>query len=131
MISFLARLATTAIAIWAAASWLGGITVDTNGHGGWAAIGIYLLVALVFTLINTFVKPLVTLLSLPLLILTLGLFYLVVNALMLLLTAWVTQQLGWGLEVDGFWTAVGGAIVISIVNMVLSGLIPDRVDGRR
>ncbi|WP_024795160.1 phage holin family protein [Tomitella biformata] len=128
---FLARVATTAVAIWAAASWLSGITVDTNDHGTWASIGIYLLVALVFTLINMYVKPLVTLLSLPLLILTLGLFYLVVNALMLLLAAWVTQKLGWGLEVDGFWTAVGGAIVIAIVNMVLSALIPDKIDGRR
>lgn len=131
MLSFFARLATTAIAIWAAASLISGITVDTNDQGGWATVGVYLLVALVFTLVNMFVKPLVMLLSLPLLILTLGLFYLVVNALMLMLTAWVTQQLGWGLEVSGFWTAVGGAIVISIVNMVLSALIPDRVDGGR
>lgn len=131
MISFLVRLATTAVAIWAAASWLSGITVNTAGHGTWASVGIYLLVAAVFTLINVYVKPFVMLLSLPLIILTLGLFYLVVNALMLLLAAWVTDLLGWGLEVDGFWTAVGGAIVIAIVNMVLSALIPDRVDGRR
>ena len=131
MISFLARLATTAIAIWAAASWLSGISVDTNGNGAWASVGIYLLVAAIFTLINVYIKPLAMMLSLPLLILTLGLFYLVVNALMLLLTAWVTKWLGWGLEVDGFWAAVGGAIVIAIVNMVLSALIPDRVGGRR
>ncbi len=131
MINFLARLVITAIAIWAAASWLSGITVDTNGNGTWASIGIYLLVAAVFTLINAFVKPLVTLLSLPLLILTLGLFYLVVNALMLMLTAWFTQQLGWGLAVDGFWAAVGGAIVIAIVNMVLSALVPNRIYGKR
>lgn len=131
MIRFLVRLAITAVAIWAAASWLSGIVVDTNGHGGWASVGIYLLVALVFTLINTYIKPLVMLLSLPLLILTLGLFYLVVNALMLLLTSWVTTQLGWGLSVDGFWTAVGGAIVIAIVNWVLSALVPDQFDGQR
>ena len=131
MISFLVRLATTAVAIWAAASWLSGISVDNDGQGTWASVGIYLLVAAVFTLVNVYIKPLVMLLSLPLLILTLGLFYLVVNALMLLLAAWVTQQLGWGLEVDGFWTAVFGAIVIAVVNMVLSALIPNAVDGRR
>lgn len=131
MPAFLVRLAITAVAIWAAASWIGGITVDTNDHGTWATVGIYLLVALVFTLVNMYIKPLVALLSIPLLILTLGLFYLVVNALMLLLTAWITQKLGWGLDVSGFWTAVWGSIVISLVSMVLSALIPDKLEGRR
>lgn len=130
MRSFLVRLAITAVAIWAAASWNGGITVDNNDHGTWGSIAIYLLIALVFTLINMFVKPLVMLLSLPLLILTLGLFYLVINAGMLLLASWVSTQLGWGLEVDGFWTAVAGSIIISVVSMVLSFVIPDKLQNR-
>lgn len=131
MRSFLVRLVITAIAIWAAASWNGGITVDSNDRGTWGAIGIYLLVALVFTLINMYVKPLVMLLSLPLLILTLGLFYLVINAGMLLLTSWVSTQLGWGLDVNGFWTAVAGSIIISIVSMLLSLVIPDKLQENR
>lgn len=131
MRSFLVRLVIIAIAIWAAASWNGGITVDSNDRGTWGAIGIYLLVALVFTLINMYVKPLVMLLSLPLLILTLGLFYLVINAGMLLLASWVSTQLGWGLDVNGFWTAVAGSIIISIVSMLLSFVIPDKLQENR
>ena len=65
------------------------------------------------------------LLSLPLLILTLGLFTLVINALMLMLTAWITSGTSYGLTVDGFWTAVWGALIISIVNFLLSAFVPD------
>ena len=79
-----------------------------------------------FTVVNAFVKPLVQLLSLPLLILTLGLFTLVVNALMLLITAWLSEFTDYGLTVEGFWTAFWGALIISIVNWVLGLLVPDR-----
>ncbi|MGH3356007.1 MAG: phage holin family protein, partial [Nocardioidaceae bacterium] len=72
-----------------------------------------LLVAAIFGVVNAFVRPIVALLSLPLYILTLGLFFVVVNALMLLLTSWIADQVGVAFEVDGFWTAVLGAIVIS------------------
>ena len=65
------------------------------------------------------------LLSLPLLILTLGLFTLVINALMLMLTAWISSGTSYGLTVDGFWTAVWGALIISIVNFLLSAFVPD------
>jgi len=67
----------------------------------------------------------VQLLSLPLLILTLGLFTLVINALMLMLTAWISSGTSYGLTVDGFWTAVWGALIISIVNFLLSAFVPD------
>lgn len=131
MISFLVRLAITAVAIWAADSWMSTISVDSAGHGTEGNILIFLGIALVFTVVNTLIKPILTVLSLPLLILSLGLFYLVVNALMLMLTAWVTQQLGWGLHVDGFWTAIGGSIIISIVSLLLNMVIPTRALERR
>ena len=76
------------------------------------------------TVINAFIKPLVQLLSLPLLILTLGLFTLVINALMLMLTSWITETTEFGISVDGFWTAVWGALIISIVNFVLTAVVP-------
>ena len=66
-------------------------------------------------MITSVVKPVLTVLSLPFILLTLGLFLLVINALLLLLTGWVAGGLGVGFHVDGFWTAVGGSIVITVV----------------
>ncbi len=81
-----------------------------------ASLGTVLLAALVFGVVNTFVKPLVSLLSLPITILTLGLFHLVINAGLLGLTAWLTP----GFEISGFFPALFGAIVVSLVGMFLS-----------
>ncbi len=72
-------------------------------------------VALIIWGVSLIVKPIVTLLSLPVIILTLGLFLLVVNALMLKLSAWIATEIGMGFTVEGFWTALGGALVITIV----------------
>ena len=77
-----------------------------------------------FTLVNLVVRPVVALLSLPFYILTLGLFFLVVNALMLLLTGWITSFTDYGLRVDGFWTAVLGGLVIAIASWILHLVIP-------
>ncbi|RVW01557.1 phage holin family protein [Rhodococcus spongiicola] len=120
------RLVINAFAIWLAAQWVSGIEIARSGEGTGADVLIVLGIALVFTAVNAFVKPIVKLFSLPLLILTLGLFTLVINALMLLLTSWISSQTDWGLSVDGFWTAVWGAIIISLVNVVLSALVPDK-----
>ncbi len=99
-----------AAALFVAAQLLSGITV--------ADTGTLFLAALVFGVVNTFVKPLLTLLSLPITILTLGLFYLVVNAALLGLTAAITP----GFSISGFWSAFFGAIIISLVGMFLSGI---------
>jgi putative membrane protein len=72
-------------------------------------------VALSLGVVRALVKPVLQILSLPFIILTLGLFLLVINAAMLLLTGWLADKLGIGFEVTGFWPAVGGAIVITIV----------------
>ncbi|MBF6211404.1 phage holin family protein [Nocardia puris] len=124
------RLIINAVAIWLAAAWVTGIEIlspEENGNGG--KIVVVLVIAAVFTLVNALVKPIVKLLSLPLIILTLGLFLLVVNALMLWLTAKLTElvdQPDYGLVVDGFWAAVLGGIIISLVNWVLGVLVPDK-----
>jgi len=81
------------------------------------------LVALILGVIGAVVKPVVKLLSLPLIVLTLGLFLLVINAVMLLLTGWLAGELGIGFEVSGFWTAVGGAIVITLVSWGVDQLL--------
>jgi putative membrane protein len=108
------RLLINAAALWVAAELLDGIELE-------GSVVTILIVALVFGLINAVLKPLLKLLSLPVMILTLGLFALVINAALLLLTAAVTD----GLLVDGFVAAVLGSIVISIVSAVLNMLIPD------
>ncbi|WP_137725260.1 phage holin family protein [Prescottella subtropica] len=124
--TFVIRLVINAIAIWLAAQWVNGIDIASSGNGTGGDILVFLGIALVFTVVNAFVKPFVKLLSLPLLILTLGLFTLVINALMLELTSWISSQTQWGLSVDGFWTAIWGALIISIVNVVLGALVPDK-----
>ena len=120
--SFLLRLVINAIAIWLASEWVTGIDIATKDNVN--PVVVILFIALVFTVVNAFVKPIVQMLSLPLLILTLGLFTLVINALMLLLTAWITESTGLGISVDGFWTAVWGALIISLVNIVLTAVFP-------
>ncbi|MBP1162550.1 putative membrane protein [Rhodococcus sp. PvR044] len=122
--TLLIRLAINAIAIWLASSWVTGIDIATSDGGTGNDILVILFIAFVFTVINAFIKPLVQLLSLPLLILTLGLFTLVINALMLMLTSWITETTEFGISVDGFWTAVWGALIISIVNFVLTAVVP-------
>jgi putative membrane protein len=79
-------------------------------------------VALVFGLVNIALRPILTLLTCPLVILTLGLFVLVINALLLLLTAQIAASLGVRFLVDGFWSAVLGSLVISIVSLILTAL---------
>jgi putative membrane protein len=89
-------------------------------RGSWWSL---LFVALVFGVLNASVRPLLKLLSLPFLILTLGLFIFVINALMLMLTGWVSRLLGIGFYVDGFWAALLGGLVVSVVSLLLSMFI--------
>lgn len=110
---FLLRLLINAAALWVAIQLVDGI--DYRGSG-WSL----LFVALVFGVLNASIKPLLTLLSLPILILTLGLFLFVINALMLLLTAWVSGLLNLGFYVAGFWDAFFGGLIISLVSILLS-----------
>ena len=84
------------------------------------AIVKFLIVAFIFALVNTFVRPILQIFTLPLTLMTLGLFLLVINALMLLLTGAISDQLDLGLAVDGFFAALLGAIVVSLVGFGLS-----------
>ena len=79
-----------------------------------------LVVALIFGVVNSVIRPIILLLSLPLQIITLGLFTFVVNAFMLLLTSWIAQGMGLGFRVDGFVPALVGALIISVVSFALS-----------
>lgn len=117
--TFVFRVLINALAIWLATLVLDGLDV-VGGEDTATTVIVFLVVALVFGLVNAVVKPIVKLFSLPLYILTLGLFTLVVNALMLLLVGWLSERTDYGLRIDGFWTAVVGALIISIVSFVLN-----------
>lgn len=124
------RLVINAIAIWAAAAWIDKIDIYVPPEwsaewGNWGKALVLLIVALVFTGVNAVIKPIVKLLSLPFVILTLGLFLLLVNAAMLWLTAKITEITDYGLRVDGFWAALWGGVIITLVNWVLGILVPD------
>jgi putative membrane protein len=84
-----------------------------------------LVVAAIFGVVNAIVRPIVAFLSIPFYILTLGLFFLVVNALMLLLTSWIADQIDVPFRVDGFWTAVFGGLVISLASAAIGLLLPE------
>lgn len=77
-------------------------------------------VGLVFGIVNTFIKPVITIFTLPLILFTLGLFTLIINTLMLLLTAKLSLPLNLGFHIEGFWPAFWGALIVSIVSMFLS-----------
>lgn len=117
--SFLLRVVINAAAIWLAAQLLSGLEV-VGGEDTSTTVIVYLVLGLVFGLVNAVVKPIVKLISFPLYILTLGLFTFVVNALMLMLTGWLSEQTDYGLRVDSFGTAFVGALIISIVSFILS-----------
>ncbi|MER7478827.1 phage holin family protein [Streptomyces sp. NPDC126510] len=119
LVKTIANAGALAVAVWL----LDKITLTGDNTG--KEFATLIIVALLFGLVNFLVKPVVKLLSLPLLILTLGLFTLVVNALMLLLTSWLADKLDLSFHVDGFWTAVVGGLIISVVSWALHVILPD------
>ena len=127
--AFLLRAGLTGLALWVVTLLVPGITF-VGGDTTVARIGIIFVVAVIFGLVNAVIKPIVQIISIPLYILTLGLIHIVINALMLELTAWITRNTThWGLEVDDFfWSAIFGAIVVSVVGWLLALLMRDPVD---
>lgn len=121
--AFIVRVIISGVAIWFATLVLPGVAVKGASTTA-QEVGVYLLVGLVFGIVNAVVKPVVQVLSIPLYILTLGLFTLVVNALMLLLTAWITSATHWGLTIDNFGSAVLAALIVSVVSFALSAMVP-------
>lgn len=112
-----------AAALWVAAWLLPGLEF----RGGIAQL---LLVAAVFGIVNSLVRPILTVLTCPLIVVTLGLFTLVINALMLMLTGALSERWGLGFTVTGFWAAFFGGLVVGLVSVVLSLLLPGkRADG--
>ena len=123
------RLLANAAALAAATFVLSGITLTAPTLS--RKIFALLVVALIFGVLNAIVKPIFTLVTAPLVLLTLGLFLIIINGCMLLLTSWVATKVDLGWHVNGFWTAVFGAIIVSVVSFLLNAFLPDRGERRR
>ena len=109
---FLIRLLVNAAALWVATQLVDGVRYT----GGWLP---FFGVALIFGFVNAFIRPVAKFLTFPLIILTLGIFALIVNGLMLWLTSSLSEALGLGFHVSGFWAAVFGSVVVSLVSTIL------------
>ena len=122
--SLLLHWLLNAAALWVAAALLPGL--DFNGGPGRL-----LLVAAVFGIVNSTLRPLLTILTCPLIVLTLGLFTLVINALMLMVTGWLSESWNLGFTVSGFWAAFFGGLVVGLVSMMLSIWLTPKESGVR
>jgi len=136
MFSFIVRVLINGLALWVASWILPGLDISTSAtteavaqsgvSQGTDPIGIilaYLFIGLIFGLVNALVRPIVSLLSLPITILTLGLFTIVINAAMLYLTSWLSSYTPVHFTIDSFfWTAVLAAIIITVVSLVAGKL---------
>ncbi len=123
MTKFFFRWAINAVALYVAVLVVPGIGL----HGAWTDV---LWLALIIGLLNALVRPLLKFLTCPLIILTLGFFSIVINTIMLLLTSKIGQAVGIGLTVDGFWPAVLGSLVISLVSVIMSVIFRDELKGK-
>ena len=126
MRSFAIKVLVNGAALWVAAYLVHGIQLAGGTASTTSQLVTILWVAVIFGGLNALIKPILTILSLPVIILTLGLFTLIVNAAMLELTSWFAGQFNLAFHVDSFfWDAVIGSIIITIVSMILNLVIPD------
>jgi putative membrane protein len=127
------RVVITAVALWISTLVLTGITLNTDSTP--KKIGTLLAVAVIFGVINAVLRPIVKTVGCAFYVLTLGLIALVVNGALFLLTSWVATQLSLPFHVNGFWTAVLGALIVGVISWLLNALVPDKAknggNGRR
>lgn len=126
MTKFIIRLLINGLALYAAVALVPGIAIENNN------LVTYVWLALIFGLLNALLKPILKLLTCPFILLTLGLFTLVINTGMFYLTGWIGAQFDSGYTVSGFWAALLGALVVSVVSMLLEIVFRDELkDGKR
>jgi putative membrane protein len=124
----LLRWLINALALFAAAVVVKGVGVEEGRWAGWV---VFAAVAVIFGLVNALIRPLLKVLTCPLILLTLGLFTLVINALMLWLTGAISQFFDLGFYVDGFWSAFLGGLVVSVVSVALNLVVRDEEERHR
>ncbi|WAB82293.1 phage holin family protein [Microcella daejeonensis] len=130
MTRFVIRLLINSLALWLTTLIVAGVSVRSYADDTLATVVTYLLVGLIFGVVNAIIGNTIRILAFPLYILTLGLIALVVNGLLLLLVAWISDLIGFGLEVDGFWWGVLGAIVLGLLSWLI-GVLVRPILGRR
>ncbi len=118
MFRFLIRLIVNAFALWVAIQIVPGIIYDGTNVS-------LLIIALIFGVVNALVRPLLVILTCPLIVLTLGVFLLIINALMLALTEWISDLFSLGLYIDNFWATFLGALVVSVVSGIINTVLKD------
>ncbi|TFD29602.1 phage holin family protein [Cryobacterium cryoconiti] len=123
MARFLIKLILNSFALWLTTLLVTGVRVDPYAEGAVPLVVTYLLVALVFGFVNSVVGGFVRVVAFPVYILTLGLISLIVNGFLLMIVAWFSDLVGFGLAVDDFWWGVLGALVLGILSWILGVLI--------
>lgn len=128
VVGFLIRLVINAIALWITTLVVSGIEVTGSSTG--RDVLTVILVAFIFGIVNAVLKPIIHVVGCVFYILTLGLFALVVNALLFLLTDWIADKIDLPFSIDGFWPAFWGAIVMAVVSWLIALVVPDRWEGK-
>ena len=130
--NFLVKVGVNAIALWVAALVVSGVHLGENADKLSTRLLTIIVVAAIFGLVNAVIKPIATILSIPAIVLTLGLFTFIVNAFMLQITEWIAGPLGLDFSMDDFfWSAVFAAVVVTLVSLLLNMLLPDTDHARR
>ncbi|WP_448811889.1 phage holin family protein [Agromyces bauzanensis] len=119
---FIVKVIVVALALWLTTFIVSGVRVVPWEDTTFATVVTYLLIALIFGLVNAVVGTFVRIVAFPLYVLTLGLLSFIVNGLLLLLVAWISSLMGFGLVIDGFWWGVLGALVLGLISWLI-GLI--------
>lgn len=125
---FIARLLATMAGLWVTTRLVSSISIESSSTS--QTVIVLAVVALVFTAVNSIIKPVVTTLAFPLYLLTFGLFALVTNSLLFALTGWLSTSLGFPMTTGGFWSCLAGAVITSVVSSIVSGILRDKKDER-
>ena len=125
---FIARLVATMAGLWVTVHVVPSISIEASSAS--QTVIVFAVVALVFTAVNSIIKPVVKTLAFPLYVLTFGLFALVTNSLLFALTGWLSTSLGIPMTTGGFWSCLAGAVITSVVASLVSGVLRDKKDKR-
>lgn len=121
---FIARLLATMAGLWVTTRLVSSISIESSSTS--QTVIVLAAVALVFTAVNSIIKPVVTTLAFPLYVLTFGLFALVTNSALFALTGWLSTSLGFPMTTGGFWSCLAGAVITSVVSSIVSGILRDK-----
>lgn len=125
---FIVRLLATMAGLWVTTRLVSSISIESSSTS--QTVIVLAVVALVFTAVNSIIKPVVDTLAFPLYLLTFGLFALVTNSLLFALTGWLSTSLGFPMTTGGFWSCLAGAVITSVVSALVSGILRDKKDER-